>query len=331
MPLASDQPLRRYGAAVFIFLLALGLRFALDDGLPPGFPFITFFPAVIASSFLFGFGPGLLTAVLCGLAAYYFFMIPDGSYLFGYQGWVAAGLYVAIATINIALIRWMQRANARLLAERRRGQDLADHAELLFHELQHRVSNNLQMIGAVLSLQRNAIADPVARQALGDAATKLQTIGRIQRQLYNPDGAHLTLDRFLPELVRDLVNAGGQPGVEHVVVAEPGIQLEPKAAIPVALILAEAVANAVEHGFAEGGTGTICIRVARDAGWLDMTVADDGVGLPDGFNAARSNSLGLRIARTLAEQLGGEFTLEPNKPHGAVTHLRFPICGHAQG
>lgn len=329
LPLSERMPWLGYVAALCLSLLALLVRFAINPYTPAGFPYLTFFPAVVIASFLFGRGPGIFAAIISGLAAWYFFIPPFGSFALGGGTLIALGFYVAIVAVDIALIHWMQRANLRLRAERERGQELAAHAQLLFHELQHRVSNNLQMIGSVLSLQRRKITDPAAAQALADAVGKLQTIGRIQRQLYQPDGAHLALDRFLPDLLRDLIEAGGRPGIHCTVDAQPGVQLEPHAAIPVTLVMAEAVANAVEHGFAIRETGQIAVKVAETDGWLDLSVADDGAGLAPGFDATNSDSLGLRIARTLAEQLGGQFTLAANVAGGTIARLHFPLDRHA--
>jgi two-component sensor histidine kinase len=325
LPLATHRRWLGYAAAILLSLVALAVRMGIDARMPLGFPYLTFFPAVVLSSFLFGRGPGILSALLCGVAALYFFIPPFRTFQMAHGTGLAVVLYVGVVTVNIVLIDWMQRANARLRQERERGKELAAHAELLFHELQHRVSNNLQMIGSVLSLQRRNVADPAAAQALGDAVAKLQTIGRIQRQLYNSDGAHLTLDRFLPDLAQDLVATSGRPGIECRVDCARGLQLEPHAAIPVALIVAEAVANAIEHGFVGRDAGNIVIRVVPDGRWLELAVIDDGIGPPDGFDAARADSLGLRIARTLAEQLGGQFTLTRQAAGGSVTQLRFPI------
>jgi two-component sensor histidine kinase len=326
LPLARDRPWVGYIVALALTLVALAVRFALGPLIPPGFPFLTFFPAVIVSCFLYGRGPGIFAAILCGVLAWSFFITHDGGFGFARGTAVAMALYGGVVAIDIALIQWMQRANRRLLDERQRRQVLADRSELLFHELQHRVANNLQMIGAVLSLQRRTVTDPAARQAIGDAVAKLQTIGRLQRQLYSADNVHLTLDRFLPDLATELIDAAGQAGVTCAVEVEPDLQLPPNSAVPVALILAEAVANALEHGFADGASGAIQIRVVRVGDRLDMTIADDGAGLPAGFDPHAADSLGLRIARTLAEQLGGGFTLAANAPRGVVSRLSFPIA-----
>jgi two-component sensor histidine kinase len=77
-----------------------------------------------------------------------------------------------------------------------------------------------------------------------------------------------------------------------------------------ALIVAEAVANAIEHGFADRDVGQIVIRACRaHDGTLDLRVMDDGIGLPEDFDLAKSDSLGLKLAQMLARQLGGSFRI----------------------
>lgn len=325
LPLVPDKAWQRYGGALTLSLVALAMRLALAAIIPPGFPFVTFFPAAIVAAFLFGAGPGALTAVIGGVAGWLLF-IPSGvNAWFAYDARLATAIYLGVVGLTILLIHWMQRATANLRAERQRGESYAAHADLLFHELQHRVANNLQMIGSVLSLQRRAITDPAASKALGDAVAKLHTIGKIQRQLYQPNGAHLALDHFLSDLALDLIEAGGRPGIECKVKCQPGVQLEPHAAIPIALIMAEAVANAVEHGFHNRDGGRIDVSVEPSTGWLTLTVTDDGAGLPEAFDPSKASSLGLRIAKALAQQLGGKFTLTANSPQGTIAKVRFPV------
>jgi two-component system, sensor histidine kinase PdtaS len=323
--LARRRPLA-YAIALGISAVAFWLRYALDAVFPPGFPYLTFFPAVIVSSFLFGRGPGTAAAVVCGLLAWFFFIAPFGSFRLAGGTAVALAFYVGVVGVDIALVHWMQRANGRLRSERERSRALAERSDLLFRELQHRLGNNLQMVGAVLSLQQRDVVDPAARQALTNASTKLHLIGRIQRQLYGTEGELLALDRFLADLVDDLVAAGGKPGVRCALAIEPGILLPPDAAIPVALILAEAIANAVEHGFADRDEGLVDVRVARTADAIELTVRDDGRGLPPGFDPAEAGSLGVRIARTLARQIGATMTLRPHSSGpGTVMALAMPL------
>ena len=312
-----------YGCVVAICVVALGVRLLARPILPSGYPYICFFPAVILSTFLFGVRPGIVAGALCGFIAWYCFIPPfftvkmSGSILF------ALTFYAAVVAIDIVLIDAMQRANRRLSEERERNQRLAERGELLFSELQHRVSNNLQVVSGLLSLQMRDITDAPARLALDDAARRLALIGRIHRQLYNPHGDQLHLAAFLRELGADLLEASGKTRIDYRVEAPEDIELAAEAAVPMALIIAETVTNAIEHGFAERETGEILIQVwQRKDGTLDIDVSNDGVVLPRGFDLASTDSLGLRLAQMLARQLRGSFTLSGGRR--TVARLRLP-------
>jgi two-component sensor histidine kinase len=333
LPILGERPAVAYLLAVAFSIGAALLRGVLDPIFPPGFPFLTFFPAVIISSFLLGRGPGTLAALLCGLMAWYYFIPPFHSFRIEPSTSTALLFYVGVVSVDIALVHWMQSANHRLLGERERSRTLAresgmlaERNALLFGELQHRVSNNLQMIGAVLSLQKRGIDDPAARQALDDAAAKLQLIGRIQRQLYDLSGGQVAVDAFLHDLVGDLVASGGKPGITFTVDAVAGVMLDPDALIPLALITAEAVANAIEHGFADRDSGHVAVALTRTDSELQMSVTDDGAGPPPGFDLAAVKSLGLKIAVTLARQLGGTLRVGPAVAGGAETVLTIPLA-----
>lgn len=310
LPLAQTRRWVAYVFAVGASLAALWLRFLVDADLPPGFPYLTFFPAVIVTAFLFGLGPGIVSAALCGLAAWYWFIPPEG---FGivYGTAVALGFYLLIVTVDIVLVHWMQRANAHLAAERRRADALAATREMLFNELQHRVGNNLQMVASLLSLQSRTMTDPEALTALTEASRRVGLVGRIQRTLYDSSGAQLVLDDYIQTLAQDTIDASGRDDIAlHFTGATGEALIDPAAAIPLALVVAESISNAVEHAFADR-PGRIDVSVAEEAGGYVLTVRDDGSGLPAGFDLSRSTSLGLRIATNLSRTLGGEFTLGP--------------------
>jgi len=323
LPYGSGRGLAGLVGAVTLSLAAAGLRLALDDLFPPGFPYLTFFPAVILSSFLFGARAGAIAGLLCGLLAWYYFIPPYRSFALQGGTWVALLFYAAVVGLDVLLILWLQRANRRLRAERERNEALADRSELLFRELQHRVANNLQMVGAVLHHHERDVSDALARAALSEAAHKLELIGRIQRQLYGSDGSPVALDSFLAQLVDDVMAAGGKPGVRHLLRVAPGIVLAPDVAIPLALILAEGIANAVEHGFTGRTSGCIAVTVTREAGAIALVIADDGEGLPPDFALDAASSLGLRVSRTLARQIGGTLSL-CERPGGAALRLVIP-------
>lgn len=323
LPIAREQPLLRLLVTLAICGIALGVRFVADPWLPSGFPFVTFFPAVILSSFLFGVADGLVAGALCGLFSWYFFIPPYGSLVLSFGSAVALLFYMLVVGTDIVLVHWMQRANAHLARERALSAQLAETRELLFRELQHRVSNNLQVVAGLLALQRRNVGDDRARAALDEASRRLSVIGRISRQLYDAGGGARDMRAFLEPLCADVVEASGRQGVRCTINVAQDAPLNPDSAIPLALIVAEAMANAIEHGFRDRDAGHIEVHLAREGEDLvTVEVRDDGHGLPDGFSIEASDSLGLRIATMLAEQLNGTFDLLAGK--GTTARLVLP-------
>lgn len=323
------SPLWRWGVAGLLFLAALLVRLVSDPYLPPGFPFLTFFPAVIVTAFLCGTVPGLTVGAASAVAAWYFFFDPARSFVFNVPVALALGFFTSVFCLEVLLIHVMNRSLRQLRAESARqsreaelSQQLARTREVMFEELQHRVSNNLQVLAALMMLQRSEVRDPAARRVLDTAAQRLELIGRIQRSLHRPGEAGLPFDRFLRSLCQDVLQASGARVVTTEIEAEP-VALAPELTVPVALITAELVANAVEHAFRDR-QGRLLIRLRRGAdGVLALSVQDDGAGLAPGFVAAESGSLGLRIVHALAGQIGGRFEMLPAPGGGTLCRLVF--------
>ncbi|MGW3725055.1 ATP-binding protein, partial [Streptomyces sp. NPDC000851] len=106
--------------------------------------------------------------------------------------------------------------------------------------------------------------------------------------------------------------------------------LDAEVATPLSMVLTEVLQNALEHGFREGDTGTVEVSAVRGGttkeSRLLVTVQDDGVGLPEGFDPHTSGNLGLQIVRTLVEgELGGTFDMVPAPERGTQVILDIPV------
>ncbi len=319
LPVAGDRPWVQLVATLAICGAALLLRLVLGPFLPPGLPFATFFPAVIITAFLFGARAGALAAILGGLLGWVFF-IKDPLSVAPLPGTAPSILlYVFADALILVLFHWMQEATGSLVRERERNERLAETRALLFHELQHRVSNNLQVAAGLLALQKRHIADEAAQAALDEAARRIGVIGRISRQLYRPNGEAQAMRELLGPLCADVIDAGGKQ--VELAIEDDGLKLGADAAVPVALIVAEAVANATEHGFADRDKGAIAVRCMSGTEGFVIEIVDDGRGLRPGFDLEEHASLGLHIAATLAHQLGASFELTGGPSGGAVARL----------
>lgn len=212
--------------------------------------------------------------------------------------------------------------------EARRAIEIADalranlkERETLLQEVHHRVKNNLQVISSLINIQRRAVADPTARAALTECQTRVQAIGLVHEQLYRfADYARVPFSTYVDSLASTIARA---IGAEHITVAlDIAVTLLPvDTAIPCGLIINELLTNAFKHAFPDGRAGGIRVGLHQAAdGFCELTVADDGVGLPaDGTG----NSLGMHLVETLVAQLGG--TLSSTSTRGTRHLVCFPV------
>lgn len=307
LPMARGRPVLAYGATVALILAVAAIRYALLAIVPAGMPFTLFFPAIIACAILFGMGPGILAGLMGLFLAWYFF-VPAVGFALGAGAPVALVLYAGVVATSLFLIHLMQRANARAEAAQRTSQRLAETRETLFRELQHRVGNNLQIVSSLLSLQKRKLTDPESIAAIENAADRIGLIGQIQRELYSTDGEQLHMAAFLERLVEDGLQSAGRADVAYRMAVPEEFRLAPDMAIPSALVVCEAVANALEHGLPDCA-GTIVIEAVAVPGGVEIAVIDNGRGVPADFAVDEDRCLGLKLACALARQCGGRFDL----------------------
>jgi two-component sensor histidine kinase len=304
------RPWFGYVFGAVAFLLALAARLALDGALPPGFPFLTFFPAVILTTFVGGIRPGIACAVVSGLAAWYWFIPPFNSFAVSGATALALVFYAFIVGIDIVLIHLMNRAVSRLEDEQELTADLNKQLRTMFQELQHRVANNMMFVAGLLALQKRKVGgDPeAARTALDEAQNRVMVMSRIHRRLYDPSAVNIPAGRYFQELCTDLLDATGAKNVVCLVDA-PAIILDVTRLVTLSLIVTEVVTNSLKHAFTEGQTGSISITLERlDQQTCALDIQDDGRGLPAQFDPESSKSLGFKIVQSLADQLHGHIS-----------------------
>ena len=273
-------PALRWGLAALSWALALVIRYELEGALPPGFPYLTFFPAILLSAYFFGPAPGIAVALASGLAAWYFFISPFNSFKFNGATVVALVFFGFVAAAEIGLTTLAQRARRALSAERQANALLAEQRQLMFHELQHRISNNLATVSGLMKLQRRLVTDEAAGVALEDSVRRIDLVARIMRNLHDPNGQTVDMARFLADTGRDILeSAGATARVSLSVTADP-LRVGPDVSVPLGLIATELVSNTLEHGFPDETTGHIGVTLGTvsEAGRAVLRIFDDGKG-----------------------------------------------------
>jgi two-component system, sensor histidine kinase PdtaS len=316
--------------AVAATAVAILLRFQFDAVLPAGFPFLTFFPAIIITSFVLGSGPGILTAVLGFFAAWYFFIPPAFSFAMSQQTAVALGFYVFIASVDIFIIDRLMRVSMQLVEEKAHAERLVEEKNTLFTEVQHRIGNNLQAISSLLQIQSRTVTDPAAQRALMEAVHRVSIVADIQRRFHNINMHEGVIDdRFVQDIARGSMEAAGVADRFVLTTDVTALSLPQDRFMAVALVMMECVNNALEHALPPqvphgGGRRRLAISLKPDpeTQMQALVVADDGEDLPPDFDPATSPSIGMKVILAFARQIGGRFTIR--REGGAVCRLEFP-------
>jgi two-component sensor histidine kinase len=230
----------------------------------------------------------------------------------------------------IPLIEAGQRTGAILLLRdvselRRRERDLMTK-DATIREIHHRVKNNLQTVAALLRMQARRLPDGEARSALDEAVRRVGTIATVHETLSHGFDETVDFDEVITRELASVVEVATREAPVRAEREGSFGRLRAEDATSLAMIIGELVHNAVEHGLAAGG-GTVQVqaerRVEGEEERLQVCVADDGQGLPEGFNPGRGGrgGLGTQIVTSLVQDLRGRITWEQGKPRGTV--VRF--------
>jgi len=204
----------------------------------------------------------------------------------------------------------------------RKLQAALDRHQVLLKEVNHRVKNSLQVVSAMLQLQANSVDDPALTERLNDASARVNAVGRAYERLtYNADYENIDLIEYLREIINDL-----EPTVAPCKIqfdAPKEIKIATDRSILVGLIINELVSNAGKYAYPDCPRGSIWVRLFQsDENSILVSVWDEGVGLPPGFDPTTSKRLGARLVNALSKQLGAELT----RPKSAIgTHFTLVI------
>ncbi|MBD0259802.1 MAG: hypothetical protein ICV83_29135, partial [Cytophagales bacterium] len=196
----------------------------------------------------------------------------------------------------------------RLLAEK---EHLLTEKERLLKEIHHRVKNNLQIVTSLLSTQADSLQDQAALSAIQESQHRVQAMALIHQKLYQAKGvARIDIGAYVEEVVAYLHECYRLFGAVHFELDVEDIELDVTQAVPLGLIINEAITNALKYAFPNGRRGTVTLRLRRlKPHAYALTIRDDGVGLPAHYNPVGSRSLGMTLLHGFSAQLGGELSI----------------------
>ncbi len=201
--------------------------------------------------------------------------------------------------------------------------------DLAMLEVHHRVKNNLQIIASLLNLQASRIRVPEARAEFQAARDRVRALATLHRHLYSDGDLHaINMRSFLMELCGQLFQAMGETEGQriHLSIEAPELRLSSDQAVPLALIVTEAVTNSVRYAFPGGRPGHVSVRLTKHDDVLDLEIEDDGVGIPAGqaeTEMGMRDGIGLQLIRGFSRQLGASLAVEEG--HGTRYAVRLPL------
>jgi two-component sensor histidine kinase len=189
-----------------------------------------------------------------------------------------------------------------------------ERQRVLLKEITHRVKNSLAIVASMLKLQANEVADPALTLHLEKAASRVSAVAKAHERIHQGDAAdQLDLGVYVRDVCQDLNETTPLCHIE--VTVEPGIKVMTDRAVPVALMANEWITNAAKYAYPVDQGGNIWVRIARAADdTIELSVRDEGQGLPADFEPHSAPGLGTRIVRALSKQLNAAIQVRRLNP-----------------
>ncbi len=200
---------------------------------------------------------------------------------------------------------------------------LLDEKEWLLKEIHHRVKNNLQTVISLLNSQSAYLENDMALSAIKNSQHRIHSMSLIHQKLYNSENiSTINMPNYIKELVeylRDSFSLGQR--IRFEVKIDP-LELDVAHAVPLGLILNEAITNSIKYAFPDDRTGMIYITLETIAeNQYLLTISDNGIGFDLNLNDKKANSFGMSLIKGLTDDLDGKLTMENN--NGTILKIEF--------
>lgn len=303
----------KLGFAVCGVMVAAMLR-AITHLVAPGVsPYAFIYPAALLTTLLGGWQAGLLALIVSETLGWLVVVPQAGMAGLPMRYQLSAAVIAALTGISIIAL-----AHAFRLAVRfgftERGEKLAER-EMLFRELQHRVANDFALTTALLKHEARQSLELPVREALDEAAQRINSFARIHRQIYlQSDVISVNLTEYIEDLCGSLRLA--LPQNVRLSCDLPPLLSQRDTALALGLLMNELVTNALKHAFPNGSGGHVMVRVRQTANGWEFSVKDDGAGIGQIIPG-----LGTSLIDQFARQAGGQLSLD----HTSGTCVRLML------
>ncbi|WP_342332909.1 sensor histidine kinase [Pedobacter sp. FW305-3-2-15-E-R2A2] len=219
-----------------------------------------------------------------------------------------------------------QNESMQILADQK--DVLLEQKEWLMKEVHHRVKNNLQVVISLLNIQSAYLQDEQASASLKESQNRMQSISLIHQKLYQSESrARINMQVYIKEFIDYLKHSFNVDTGIRITIDVVSVEFDVILAVPLGLILNEAITNAIKYAFCNrpGGNISIVLSELGDQKYV-LKVIDDGVGITEGMKQEENRSLGMSLMKNLSQQINGEFMILNKK--GCAVILQFAERQH---
>ncbi len=243
-------------------------------------------------------------------------------------------IFLALFALVFVIIRQVKRLKSQQFIINQKNDSLQNlllekdgllaEKEWLRKEIHHRVKNNLQTVMSLLKSQSAFLKDG-ALLAIRDSQHRIYSMSLIHQKLYQSENvSSLDMNFYIPELINYLRDSFDPYHKIRFNVQIESVTLNLSQAVPLGIILTEAISNAMKYAFPTDKNGIINLTLSKiSSNFVMLAVADNGVGLPIGFDTSNKNSLGIRLINGLSQDIDAKLKIESNK--GTTITLEFEV------
>jgi len=196
--------------------------------------------------------------------------------------------------------------------------------ELILKEVHHRIKNNMNSIASLLSIQSDTVKEQSAALALLEAVNRIQSMSILYERLYKSDDyTHLSTKEYLSSLIHDVVDNFPNRDIVTVEYKLEDFSLDIKCLQPLSLIINELLTNIMKYAFNGRQNGLITVSVKKAEALVNVTIQDDGNGIPESIHFENSSGFGLMLVQALTRQLNGTVRIE--RDHGTRIVLECKV------
>ena len=199
-----------------------------------------------------------------------------------------------------------------------------DEKEAMVQEVHHRVKNNMQVVSSLLGLQSMYLEDDKVQNALQESQNRVQSMAMVHEKLYQSKNlSSVDMEDYMHQITQHLLDNYQLESNKIITnIQTEKVEMDIKTASPLGLIINELITNSIKYAFPDG-EGEITLKICLIDDCYHLTVADDGVGLPDDFQLDETKTLGLQLVNRLVRQIDGSIELGDARATEFI--IKFPV------